>query len=667
LAYFTQDIEDAFQEKKKVLAVFFDLSKAFDRVWKEGLLLKLLQNGVSGNMFCWLKNFLFNRTARVKLNGTLSNLVKMREGVPQGGVISPTLFLVYINDLVSNLPRYVSNTLHADDLAIWSSETSTATAKLRIQTAIQKVAEWTNKWALTVNKTKTVSTLFSLSTSKEEVKLLLDDNPVPQTDTPTFLGTMLDSRLTWKPHIENLQQRSFKKLAIMKKLAGTSWGANAKILRQVYTGTVRPIAEYASTSWITASKTSKTKLDKVQNSGLRIILGAMKSTPVTEMEKTANLEPLETRRECKALVQAEKAKRLPSHPLHTKLHSRTKNRLKRQSLNHIVKELQRGKAVTSDTETELLLPDAWVPRQNAPEIRLEVPGLEEKGKQIQAHQKSLALEMINERYPAHSWIQAYTDGSAEKAVQNAGSGVYIKLTDSSTLTHSLPVGKRCSNYRAEMQALTSAALQLNERGEKGQNIVFLTDSKSALQALSAGPSDTLTRQLQENTHLLSEHNNVVLQWIPAHVGIAGNEAADKLAKEATKQIQPQPPTSYEEAKTLLKNNFRSDWKTKNGGYLPSDDSLHTLNRHSQTKIFRLRTGHCGLQKHMKRMGLAETARCQCGEEEQTPFHILQMCPHLEEARQNVWPTDTSYENKLWGDASDLQKTVQFVTASTLKI
>ena len=68
LAYFIQDIEDAFQEKKKVLAVFFDLSKAFDRVWKEGLLLKLLQNGVHGNMYRWLKHVLFQRTARVKLD-----------------------------------------------------------------------------------------------------------------------------------------------------------------------------------------------------------------------------------------------------------------------------------------------------------------------------------------------------------------------------------------------------------------------------------------------------------------------------------------------------------------------------------------------------------------------------------------------------------------------
>ena len=161
-------------------------------------------------MYSWIKSYLFHRTARVKLDGKLSKLVTLREGVPQGGVISPTLFLVYINDLVSNLPRHVSNTLHADDLAVWCSETSTSTATLRMQTTINHVAEWTDKWALIINKNKTVSTLFSLSTSKEKVKLNLEDHPVPQVETPTFLGAKLDPRLTWKPHIEEIQERAFK-------------------------------------------------------------------------------------------------------------------------------------------------------------------------------------------------------------------------------------------------------------------------------------------------------------------------------------------------------------------------------------------------------------------------------------------------------------------------
>jgi len=188
----------------------------------------------------------------------------------------------------------------------------------------------------------------------------------------------------------------------------------------------------------------------------------------------------------------------------------------------------------------------------------------------------------------------------------------------------------------------------------------------ALQSLSVGQSDTTTRQLLSHQSCLSEHNNVVLQWIPAHVGIAGNEYADKLAKEGSRKEQPQPPISYKEAKTLLKCSFRTIWKNKNEGYQSKTDNINKLNRPSQVTFFRLRTDHCRLHKHIKGLGLAETASCQCRSDDETRFHILQNCPNLEKALQTYWPTETSYNDKLWGSTEDLRRTVQFVTASRLQ-
>ena len=226
LTLLTQDIEDAFQEKKKVLAVFFDMSKAFDKVWKEGLLLKLRRAGVHGKMYKWLINFLFNRTARVKVDGMISKQVKLREGATQGGVVLPTLFLVYISDNISDttVPRHVSNTLHADDFAIWCAEEHTTTAVHRTQNTINMMCIWTESWALQLNTAKTVSTLFTLSTATEKVSLELNNQPVPQVETPTFLVVILDTRLTWKSHLEAAEAKATRKLAIMKKLAGTTWG-----------------------------------------------------------------------------------------------------------------------------------------------------------------------------------------------------------------------------------------------------------------------------------------------------------------------------------------------------------------------------------------------------------------------------------------------------------
>ena len=132
LAYLARNIEDAFQEKKKVLAIFFDISDAFDKVWKEGFLVKLVRTGVRYKMYMWIQHFLFARIARVKLDGD-SKKVCLREGVRQGGVLSPTLFFVHINDILTTITKRVSNTLHADDRAIWNASEHTTTATCQDQ------------------------------------------------------------------------------------------------------------------------------------------------------------------------------------------------------------------------------------------------------------------------------------------------------------------------------------------------------------------------------------------------------------------------------------------------------------------------------------------------------------------------------------------------------
>ena len=232
-----RDRERLPRKEKGCLCFFFYLTKAFDKVWHEGLLkgllLKILESGVSGRMYRWIRCFLHNRLATVKLDGHLSKSVKMQEGVPQGGVISPTLFLLYITNITTVLPRHVSNILHADDLAVWSASEYTTSSAYRIQEAVNKVEQWTNDWGLQISEVKTQATVFSLSTSKEKVTIKLGDKTLPQVETPTFLGVKLDTRLSWEPHIQDMEKKGIKKLAVLKKLSGTHWGANSKILKTV--------------------------------------------------------------------------------------------------------------------------------------------------------------------------------------------------------------------------------------------------------------------------------------------------------------------------------------------------------------------------------------------------------------------------------------------------
>ena len=152
----------------------------------------------------------------------------------------------------------------------------------------------------------------------------------------------------------------------------------------------------------------------------------------------------------------------------------------------------------------------------------------------------------------------------------------------------------------------------------------------------------------------------------AHCGIKGNEKADNLAKEGRRLPQPETSMSYREAKTVIKHRWKANFTQKTDGYKPHHDHLNSLSRPEQSTIFRLRTGHCGLRAHLKKIGIAESSMCDCLIADQTPAHVLQDCTLHNHIRKQIWPMETTLEAKLWGTAADLRRTVQFVTSTGLK-
>ncbi|GFR76312.1 RNA-directed DNA polymerase from mobile element jockey [Elysia marginata] len=116
IALIAQDIEDGFQEKKHTVVVWIDMAKAFDRVWRDGLLFKLKDNGITRNMFKWTEQYLQNRKARVRTQHFKSRTQNMKHRVPQGGILSPTLFSMFMNDIQTILPKGVYGAMYADDM-----------------------------------------------------------------------------------------------------------------------------------------------------------------------------------------------------------------------------------------------------------------------------------------------------------------------------------------------------------------------------------------------------------------------------------------------------------------------------------------------------------------------------------------------------------------------
>ena len=145
--------------------------------------------------------------------------------------------------------------------------------------------------------------------------------------------------------------------------------------------------------------------------------------------------------------------------------------------------------------------------------------------------RNLTLALIADRFPGSVWTHVYTDGSAEEGMKHGGSGVCIRYPDGDTTSLSVPGCLQCSNYRAEiLQAICTAAEHLLESGKNMGNIAIFTDSLSTLQALNLADEDQMIQGLHSSLAKLTAQFTVSLQCVPAHVGLTGNEKADRLAK-----------------------------------------------------------------------------------------------------------------------------------------
>ena len=655
--HLTQVIEDAFQKQKVTLATFIDFQKAFDKVWKDGLLVKLQRSGIEGNMYRWTKSYLHNRRARVMVDGYCGQKVLLRQGVPQGGVLSPTLFILFINDLVPELPKGVKAALYADDLVLWCNEEYATTARYRMQLALDVLTTWAKSWCVTINREKSTATLFSLSTKEFASKLMLGDTPLKMEDQQTYLGVTFDKRMTWKQHIQNAEAKARRKMNIMRKLAGTHWGANEKILKTIYQGSVRPHLEYGSCSWMTAAKSHHQNLNRVQNQALRIITGAMRSTPIQKMEAITSIPPLSARRECKALLQANKYRCSKDHPMNTRLQQLSSGRLKRSSYIKETRALVKKHQAKLPAQEESLPPPEGPPWENGTEkytISTSVPYLTTKEEHSELSKKALTLAMLEERYPQEAWIRVYTDGSATDAVLRGGAGVYIQYPSGREQKEALPTGLHCTNYRAENEALIHAAHTISCEAQEDEQVVFLTDAMSVLQAAINNKLPRLKKALNKIKCL-----RTALQWIPAHCGIDGNEEADNLAKSGAEKEQEDNKVCPSETNSIIKSLYRTP---------RARDSYHQLSRAEQVIIFRLRTGHCRLKQHLhKKFRLSPSSTCSCGEAEETVEHVLQDCRNLRMLRDEMWPQPANMQDKLYGSVNQLQQTATYISRAGLQV
>ena len=266
----TNDWFSLLDSHNSVCAVFFDLRKAFDSVPHQLLLDTLSSSGIPPHLFLWLRNYLSNRSQKVVVNGSSSCTSHVLSGVPQGSILGPLLFIIYINGLCNiSLSPSAKLIMYADDILLYQPYNSISDISL-IQSNIDSVSSWISSHSLTVNVSKTKYMFISLksSSSFSSLPLLsLNGSSLELVSSFRYLGVLITSNLSWSLHIQSICRKSRKILGLLFR---HFYYSSPVVLFKLYISLVRPHLEYCSSLWDPASSVIISSLEKVQFFALKL-------------------------------------------------------------------------------------------------------------------------------------------------------------------------------------------------------------------------------------------------------------------------------------------------------------------------------------------------------------------------------------------------------------
>ena len=235
-------------------AIALDISKAFDKVWHAGLLHKLKAYGISGRVFDIVESFLSDRRIKVVLDGQSSVQWLINAGVPQGSVLGPTLFLLFINDLPDHLLCKIA--IYADDSTIYSSLDKTKSIFDKVELAadlevdLRSVVEWGNRWLVSFNAAKTK--LLSINCFRDPFlpSVMMNGKELPENDQFRLLGLTISKDLNWNHYIKSIAMSASKKVGSLYRAKNF---LSQKSLLYLYKSSIRPCIEYCCHIWAGAS------------------------------------------------------------------------------------------------------------------------------------------------------------------------------------------------------------------------------------------------------------------------------------------------------------------------------------------------------------------------------------------------------------------------------
>ena len=625
-------IEESIIHGNFALGIFLDIEGAFDNIAFRAIERALYKAGVPAMIISWIHHLIRNRIVSFSL-GDFSTLRKILKGFPQGGILSPFLWNIVIEELIILINSINVNYLQAfaDDLvALFRGIDICPTLSGLAQRCLDLISSWCTSVELNLSTSKTKVLVFTWKRKWSiSPHLTLYGSPLPLSSSVKYLGVTLDTKLNWSEHIQT-QCKKAKSIQMMcQRAMGPSWGPSPNVTHWIYTAITRPIISYACISWFTAVERFKANallLNQVQLLACRCISGCFSSTPQLALEALLNIPPLPIfihEAASRAFI------RLSANNLW--VHPQVSGRGRFISHSSAVSSFARS----IDLSVKSL--DLCFPSSN-----LDIPFRSS----IEPVQQASNYEWS----PSPSCLHVFTDGSKlQQGDTGAGFTIFIHGSQDPCFSKSISLNKYCTVFQAELAAISNACLHILESYKDPHIVNIFSDSQAAIRAISSDIISTRSvlvcrRLMGKLTEAMTEVN---IFWIPGHKGIEGNELADGLAKAGA--LMPEPTGSYPIPMSIVRAQLRSlshkshvklfsssSSSSSSKGIFKPILSRNLLNRVLLYKYLSrtdcryltyVLTGHAPLNYFLHKIGKVDSPFCEhCKLEHETVVHFLCHCP-----------------------------------------
>lgn len=612
----------------KSIVLTVDITKAFDKVNTNTLQHILVRMKFERKFIFWILETLRHRQITMG-EGNCATKCVVSEGLPQGDILSPILFNLYTVDLHKLQNSSTEVLQYADDFTFIISDINESALNAKASQTMRQIKLMLDELNFEINPDKCKYITINCSPFSS-FQVWMFDSLIEKANHLKILGIFFDDKINFKKHVKETKDNAAKYVNLLKIFNSKRGGAHPRSSLNVFNALVKSRTTYGSPCTFNLSKSQVQSLQVTHNAALRHCLGMVKSSPVTALLGEAGDWPIEYSIELQNIKFI--AKHLYSNSI---IGNDIRNGNSTSNLNAIYLQhpsLQHIPTFTPLTSSVLNL-----------KICCNILGY--SNKLLTTEKLTLATDMIakyNDTY------KIYTDGS--KSDNGAGLGIYFDDTEECI---SRRINTDLSIKTIEIMAIFMAINLALLMGKK--NIVVFTDSRSSCQSLlNTCKTKKYIKKYYESKiiHLAIKNKDcqISIQWLPAHIGLQGNETADRLAGDCTNtntldEIQIPP----EEAINICKNTLHNKWtqefirrtqtKGKFHAQIIKNPSLKpwfcksSLGSAELKQIIRLRSGHSFDKKFKALMRVTDSNACNTCNTLEDAVHIIEHCPLYTLTRQ----------------------------------